>query len=52
MTSEKCPQGCECPVCGESRIDWLVWDEWGEHVTCTKCGAVYAPNKGREEANR
>ena len=31
---------CEC---GESRMDYLVWDGACEVVTCTSCGAEYVP---------
>jgi len=34
-----------CPVCEERRMDWLVWDEDGESVTCATCGNAYAPGK-------
>jgi ribosomal protein S27E len=32
-----------CPECGENRVDYLVWDEDGEYVTCATCGTVYVP---------
>ncbi len=32
-----------CPDCGEDRIDYLVWDDDGEFVTCASCGCVYVP---------
>ena len=37
-------QGEECPTCHEDRIDWLVWDEISETVTCSTCGTTYDPN--------
>ena len=33
--------GCECPACGESEMDSLIWDADGENVTCQTCGRVY-----------
>ena len=35
--------GQECPNCGEERMDWLVWDDDGELVTCETCGHSYVP---------
>lgn len=32
-----------CPNCGEQRMDWLVWDDDCEAVTCQTCGTVYTP---------
>jgi len=39
--------GCECPGCGEDRVDWLVWQDSaeGEYVECASCGAWYDPNE-------
>jgi hypothetical protein len=34
------PNGCECPHCGENRIDYLVLDE-EDWVTCETCGTEY-----------
>ena len=34
-----------CPNCHEERVDWLVWDEDGETVTCWRCGATYDPSE-------
>lgn len=39
------PTGAECPECGENRVDWLVWDDDCEIVTCTTCGAEYVPGE-------
>jgi rubredoxin len=38
--------GCECPFCGEARMDWLIMSPEGlEHPTdnikCVTCGHVY-----------
>jgi len=33
-------RGCECPTCGECRIDELYLDD-DDRVTC-HCGTVYA----------
>ncbi len=40
---ERCPPGSECPQCGESRTDYLRWDEEGVQVTCDTCGHSYKP---------
>jgi Zn ribbon nucleic-acid-binding protein len=32
-----------CPNCDEHRMDYLVWDEDGEAVTCSICGTEYVP---------
>ena len=34
-----------CPMCGERRSDWLIWDDgdWVGMVTCQSCGCVYGP---------
>ncbi len=37
-----------CPRCGERRVDWLVWDDDGEQVTCSTCGQVYDPSGGQD----
>ena len=42
MPEEKVPDGCEC-VCGEDRIDWLIFDDEGVYVTCASCGNVFNP---------
>jgi hypothetical protein len=34
------PDGCECPHCGERRIDYLVLDE-DEWVMCESCSTEY-----------
>ncbi len=39
-------QALGCPRCGERRVDWLVWDDDGEQVTCQTCGQVYDPMEG------
>lgn len=36
------PEGAECPVCGEERVDWLVWLD-DETVKCQTCGCEYNP---------
>lgn len=36
-------KGLECPQCGESRMDLLVWDDDGEEETCRTCGNIYRP---------
>lgn len=33
----------DCPKCGESRSDFLVWDEDGVEVTCQTCKTKYVP---------
>jgi len=41
---EICPQGCECPCCGENRIDWLPWiGPDYEEVECATCETIYTP---------
>jgi len=35
--------GCQCPACGERRVDCLVWQKDEVHVKCTTCGKRYAP---------
>jgi hypothetical protein len=37
-------EGDACPNCFETRIDWLVWNDDGETVTCATCSAVYNPS--------
>jgi predicted RNA-binding Zn-ribbon protein involved in translation (DUF1610 family) len=32
-----------CPHCGESRIDFLEWED-DESVKCRTCGRTYHPN--------
>lgn len=39
---ELCPDGAECPGCGQRAIDLLEWDEL-ECVHCAVCGSVYDP---------
>jgi len=36
--------GDECPNCGESRVDYLIWDNDCETVTCMFCGETYRPS--------
>ena len=38
---------CQCPCCGENRVDELVWID-DEVVECQSCSAHYDPN---EEVN-
>ena len=42
-TEDRVDPDSGCPECGETRTDWLVWDEYGETVTCTRCGHTYDP---------
>ena len=41
------PVGCECPRCGEARIDYLEWqpeaDYYGEGIICATCDNSYKP---------
>jgi hypothetical protein len=46
---ERCPDGSQCPQCGENRIDYLWWDKEGIQVTCDTCGCVYEPDKRPED---
>lgn len=32
-----------CPICHETRMDYLVWDCYGEKVTCARCNTTYTP---------
>jgi len=34
-------ESCNCPRCGERRMDWLVWRE--DEVRCASCGYQYNP---------
>jgi rubredoxin len=34
----------KCPVCGERRVDWLVWIN-DDQVRCSSCQTVYAPER-------
>ena len=34
-------EGFGCPQCHECRSDDLIWDEWGDTLTCDVCGHVY-----------
>ena len=36
-------RGDRCPVCGERRMDLLVWHDDDGHVHCASCGATYNP---------
>ena len=36
-------RGSACPNCFEDRVDWLVWNDDGETVTCASCDMVYNP---------
>lgn len=36
------PTSC-CPGCSEDRMDHLVWDANGLHVTCATCNTMYWP---------
>ena len=40
--AERVLEGAECE-CGEDRVDYLVWDDDCEIVTCATCGAEYVP---------
>ena len=42
---ERVDDGCECPVCGEDGMDYLVYDnlDW---VHCATCGTIYDPATG------
>jgi len=42
---DRVPEGGACE-CGEDRVDYLVWDDDCEIVTCTTCGHSYEPPKG------
>ena len=37
-------EGCECPGCGEDRVDTLGWLT-DDVVECQSCGAHYDPNE-------
>lgn len=37
---ETVPEGYGCD-CGEMRIDWLIWSDDGEVITCATCGNSY-----------
>jgi len=43
---DRVPDGGACPVCGETRMDYLAWDDDCEVVTCSSCGAEYNPLAG------
>ena len=30
-----------CGFCGERRMDWLEWVEFGNYIRCATCGTVY-----------
>jgi rubredoxin len=36
-------QDCACPLCGESRVDYLVWID-DDFVRCQICQTTYDPN--------
>ena len=40
---DRAAQGSACPNCFEGRVDWLVWNDDGETVTCASCGTIYHP---------
>ena len=46
--AERVLEGAECE-CGEDRVDYLVWDDDCEVVTCTTCGHSYVPGVGARE---
>ena len=39
--SEIVPEYCQCPECGEDRMDWLTWSDAGDELECQTCSAVY-----------
>ena len=39
--SEIVPEYCQCPECGEDRMDWLIWSDDGDELECQTCGEVY-----------
>jgi len=53
---ETVPEGDECPMCGEARMDWLTWepegDYYGESVMCQTCHTSYVPRSEATNANR
>ena len=36
--------GCECPACGENRIDFLIWNDHLDTVKCASCNHEYDPS--------
>jgi hypothetical protein len=39
---QRCPQGCECPRCGEHKMDQLAIDlEDDDYIDCQSCGQRY-----------
>ena len=45
-------EGCECPVCGEARIDYLEWqpeeEYYGPEIRCTTCDHHYSLSRELE----
>ena len=39
---QRCPRGCECPRCGEHKMDQLAIDlEDDDYIDCQSCGQRY-----------
>jgi hypothetical protein len=47
---QKCPDGCECPECGEDNIDYLIIDE-DSIVFCVTCENTYVLGGANTNAN-
>jgi hypothetical protein len=41
---ELAPEYYACPNCGERRLDWLVWDEDVDELTCAACLHRWTPD--------
>ena len=37
-----------CGFCGERRMDWLEWVEFGSRIRCTTCKTVFTPESEEE----
>ena len=44
--NETVAPGFECPMCRESRMDYLIMDD-DDNATCVTCGHVYNPINSR-----
>jgi rubredoxin len=40
---DRVSQACACPLCGEARVDYLVWID-DDFVRCQICQTTYDPN--------
>jgi hypothetical protein len=42
------PEEYKCPICGERRMDWLVWVD-DDMLECANCRVRYRPTDETED---